>query len=242
MPNPARPAPGMIALWHARLQCDGWRRLADPLSEGERSRAATFFFERDARRFIVSHAVLRSLLGRATGTPARELKFKVEPAGKPVLEAPSDWQIHFSLARSDELVLIGLAQHPLGVDLEWSGRTFDVAAVAAEVLSPREQQALDQLCPADRTKSFLRCWTQKEAYLKAIGTGLQVAPSDVEVSFTPGKRAGLESVAGDARAAARWFVDVAMAREGYIWAVAIPGVGWRVARSPFDTSSLLRNA
>jgi 4'-phosphopantetheinyl transferase len=75
-----------IYLSHASLVLTGWRHLYDLLSDQERRRADAFFFERDARRFVVSHAVLRTLLSRSTGIPAHELKFRAERGRKPVLE------------------------------------------------------------------------------------------------------------------------------------------------------------
>jgi 4'-phosphopantetheinyl transferase len=115
-----------IYLSHASLVLAGWRHLYDLLSDQERRRADAFFFECDARRFVVSHAVLRTLLSRSTGIPARELKFRTERGRKPVLETQSGQPIHFSLSRSEELVLIGFAPRPLGVDLEWTCKTLDI--------------------------------------------------------------------------------------------------------------------
>jgi len=118
-PRGAHPDDGTIDLWHGSLQHTGWRNLRHLLSDEEHRRADAFAFDRDARRFVVSHSVLRTLLGRFTGIPACELKFRVEPGGKPVLEAGMSQPVHFSLSRSEELVLIGFAPRPLGVDIEW---------------------------------------------------------------------------------------------------------------------------
>jgi len=236
--NGGQPADCMINLWHAGLEHSAWHKLVDLLSDGERRRAAAFIFERDARRFIVSHAVLRTLLGRAAGIPAPEVKFENGPGVKPVLEPSSSRPIHFSLSRSEELVLIGLGARPLGVDIEWLGKRFDVRELAKDVLSRREQEALKQVSLAHQLEAFLRCWTQKEAYLKAIGTGLYVSPAGIEVCFTPTESAGLKSLFGDESAAARWVIDIVTPHEDYIAAVAIFGRQWRVTMTAFDTSSL----
>jgi phosphopantetheinyl transferase len=94
------PTERVIDLWHASLQHSGWRQLADLLSDGERRRADSCSFERDARRFTISHAVLRTLLSRATGISAREVKLQGRPGLKPALEGSLCQPIHFSLSRS----------------------------------------------------------------------------------------------------------------------------------------------
>ena len=145
---------GPIDLYHANLRHTGWRRLVGLLSAEERDRANAFSFERDARRFIVSHAVLRTLLGRAAGIAPVELSFQGEPGLKPVLEASTPQPIHFSLSRSEELVLIGLAWRPLGVDIEWLGKTVDTEALSDFVLSDREREAFRRLEPNDRRRAL----------------------------------------------------------------------------------------
>jgi 4'-phosphopantetheinyl transferase len=236
------PTHSRIDLWHANLQKAGWWSLRRLLSAEERRLANAFAFERDARRFIVSHAILRTLLGVATGIPPGELSFRREPGLKPVLEGSVNQPIHFSLSRSEELVLIGFASRPLGVDIECLARSVDTEALGDFALSRREREAFRRLDPGDRQRAFLQCWIQKEAYLKAIGQGLQVSPSTIEVCFGPGAAAALKSIAGDSPAAALWFVDIVTPREGFMGAVAIPGGPWRVEMSAFDTSALLDSA
>ena len=77
-----------------------------------------FFFERDARRYVVSHAVLRTVLGRIIDVPPEEVMLETEAGGRPFLRNVG-MRLHFSLSRSNERVLIGAASRPLGVDIEW---------------------------------------------------------------------------------------------------------------------------
>jgi 4'-phosphopantetheinyl transferase len=231
-------AQGWIDLWHANLQYNGWRHLLPLLSDEEHRRAHAYAFDRDARRFVVSRAVLRTLLSRLTNLPAYELKFQVEPDGKPALEAGTGQPVHFSLSRSEELALIGFAPGPLGVDVEWLDKAMDVEALADHVLSCRERDNFRRLDPRDRRKAFLQCWTIKEAYLKAIGTGLSAPPATVEVRLGPEEPPRLRSVFGGERAASRWFTDLVVPRRGYIGALAIRGDPWSMRLRAFDTSSL----
>jgi 4'-phosphopantetheinyl transferase len=182
--------------------------------------------------------MLRTLLGDAVDIPPGELLFRREPGSKPVLEASLGRPLHFSLSRSEELVLIGLASHPIGVDIEWLGKAVDTEVMGDFVLSDREREAFKRLDPSDRQRAFLQCWTQKEAYLKAVGQGLYVSPASVEVFFGPAKAAGLKRIAGASRAAACWCVGLVVPHEAYIGAVAIFGDRPQVHIIAFDTSCL----
>jgi 4'-phosphopantetheinyl transferase len=228
-----------IELWHGSLQQVGWSSVLYLLSDEERRRADTLVFERDARRFVVSHALLRMLLSQLTAIPVSQLRLRLERGSKPVLETAMGQPIHFSLSRSEERVLIGFASRPLGVDIEWLGRALDIQGLADHVLSRRELDAFGRLDPRDRQKAFLRCWTQKEAYLKAIGEGLHMPLDSVEVSLDPAAPPGLKSICGDQGTAAEWFVEIVTPEEGYIGAVVVPGRLWQVEMTGLGTSSLL---
>src|SRR5262245_6814649 len=83
----------------------------DLLSSVELDRAAKFKFETDRRRYITSHAALRSILSNYVNGPARALQFAEGPYGKPKL-APTHAteRVEFNLSHSHELALIAVAQ------------------------------------------------------------------------------------------------------------------------------------
>src|SRR5260370_35013451 len=118
---------------------------------------------------------------------------------------------------------------------------MDCEALLDDVLATREQDAFKQLDPCYRKAALLRCWAQKEAYLKALGAGLAIAPTEVEVGFGPGKPSALKGSLGDAETGACWFVDVIAVPPDYVGAVAISGGPWPVLTTAFDTASLLAN-
>ena len=230
------PCDRRIDLWHSSLDVIEWRPLLVLLSNEERHRADGFAHERDTRRFVVSHAMLRLLLSQLTAIPASQLRLSVERDSKPALLEEPRQPIHFSLARSEELVLIGFASRPLGVDIESLATSFDVENFATVALADEEREALKAVNPVDRHEAVLRCWTQKEAYLKAIGVGLYISPKTIEVSFVPGAPPGLKKASGSSNSASNWFVDVVVPDPAYVGAVAAHGVGWRVKITKFDMS------
>ena len=134
--------------------------------------------------------------------------------------------------------MIGLASRPLGVDIERLTDTADVENLAGYVFTSREQTAFRSLEPSLRPAAFLQCWTKKEAYLKAIGTGLAIPPSAVEICFECGEPAGAEGQSHALDRAAGWFIDVVTPVQGYLGAIAIRGRPHRIESNVFDTRML----
>lgn len=175
-----------IGLWLVDLN----RPSSDPddpdqvalLSGAEKAKASRFHFERDARRYRASHTALRQVLAQATGQSARVLSFIEGPFGKPRLEGVG--QPHFNMSHSGDWALIGLcAEAPIGVDIEVPRDMSDLEALAQRNFSPAEFKALLAVGPDQRLQAFLRCWTRKEACLKALGSGLSIEPGVFEAGI-----------------------------------------------------------
>lgn len=147
------------------------------LDPAERDRAARLVRAPDRRAFVAAHVLLRQLLAERLRCATTELTFSRArcpvcggPDGRPILDLP-DPSIHFSLARSADLVLVGLAQVPVGVDVEAlaNDRTLDSVV---SLLHPAERDEIIAAGPAERGEVFTRLWTRKEAYLKGLGAGI----------------------------------------------------------------------
>jgi 4'-phosphopantetheinyl transferase len=158
----------------------------DLLSSVEQDRALKFRFETDRRRYTTSHAALRSILSNYVNDPARALQFAEGPYGKPKL-APNHAteKVEFNLSHSHELALIAVAQgREIGVDVEWVRKDFAFDEVAQRFFTTREVAALHDLPLHLQREAFYKCWTSKEAFLKAKGTGLSGRLDEVEIVLT----------------------------------------------------------
>ncbi len=78
---------------------------------------------------------------------------------------------------------------------------------------------MQSLAPEARSEAFFRAWTRKEAYLKAIGTGLSRALQDIEVSLAPGEPARFLT---DAPELQSWSLLGFKPAPGYLAALAYP--------------------
>ena len=153
------------------------------LDHAERQRMHSFYFAPDRDRYAVAHANLRRILGGYLHQPAEQICFRSNRFGKPEL-AEADPSLHFSLSHSQSIAVLAVARGlPLGVDVE------DVRPIEAEVadthFSARELRDLSELQGEAWLSGFYRCWTRKEAILKAEGVGLHRALDSFDVSSLP---------------------------------------------------------
>jgi 4'-phosphopantetheinyl transferase len=225
-------APGDLALPAGTIRC--WRvdlrqpesvvaALATVLSADEAARAARFVFPRDRRRFVVTRASLRVLLGRCRGVSPAAIRFSYGPNGKPALAtdraAPP---VHFSVSHSEDLALVGLfAAGPVGIDVEALRSLPDLGDIARRFFAPAEAQAIAALPAAQHPLAFFLCWTRKEAFSKAQGHGLSVPLDRYRVSCRPGEPARLLDVDGSPSEAARWSVFDLRPAPGFVGAMAV---------------------
>lgn len=160
-------------------EVDAWRLLID----SERTRARRFKFEHDARHWTQCRAALRCVLGKVMGTEPQNVCLIEEPFGKP--EVPGG--PFFNLSHCIDLALIALRfDAPVGIDLEPTGRASSLPECEESFCHPREIAGLPD-APSARNAALLRLWTAKEAFLKAVGTGLSQPPQEVRVDFRAGR-------------------------------------------------------
>jgi 4'-phosphopantetheinyl transferase len=211
-------APDEVSLYLIRLPDKGALRERDllELSPAERDRARRFISPLHGLRYARSHTALRHLLGRRMRLAPAALEFVTNAFGKPALIQGG---AHFNLSHSGDLALIGLAENPIGVDVEWADETAsDLRAIAERMFAPEE---FDQVASAaEFTSAFYRCWVRKEAVVKAEGEGLSLPLRSFSVR--PSTGAPIDVHMGKERDRRIWRVlDVAVPL-GYSAAMACP--------------------
>lgn len=223
-------------------------RLLPLLDADERARAARFVFTRDRLRHVAAHALLRRVLARHLGHPAdasaetlaARVRYVVAADGKPSLADAAADGLRFNLSHSGPWVLIAAAAGTdIGVDVEAHAPLPDLAALARTHFAEAENAALARLPGPERSAAFYRIWTRKEAWVKALGTGLAAPLHRFEVSAEPGDAQALRRVDGDPAAPAAWTLcDLpGIAHAGAACAVRAPRLAVRRYRLVADASA-----
>ena len=173
-----------MRLWLAFLDGPAQGDAARWLSRTEQERAARFVFARDAARYRAAHVLLRRLLERHCGVPAGE-EFGTGAHDKPHLVPGNRWG--FNLSHSGDLALVGIGPGDgIGVDVDVLREVDDVWPLAEQNFSANEYRELRRTPAAQVARAFLSGWTRKEACLKAVGSGLSIAPASFDVGLAPG--------------------------------------------------------
>lgn len=202
--KPITIGPDLVDIWAWRLDVsrDRLSRFTAALSESELGRAARFRHERDRMRFIAGRGGLRDIISCYLGVPAKRLVFNVNAFGKPRLPARRP-PLHFNLSHSGDMAVLAVSdRYHVGVDIEEILPLRE--DVAGRFFSAMERQALRFVPPEKYLGAFYRCWTRKEAFVKAHGAGLSFPLDAFDVSVHAAGEPKLLSLDGDKDASAQW--------------------------------------
>ena len=145
------------------------------LSPAERARADRFRTG-PRERYVAARGQLRRILSSYLEVSPAALAFGSGPHGKPVLEHGP----RFNLSHSAALGICAVSPgREVGVDLE-ALRPVPEAEAIAERWMGRDARAALEADGQDRAVTFMRLWTRREAYLKALGIGLARAERPAE--------------------------------------------------------------
>ena len=227
-------APGSVPLEDGALHVWAVPLDGDPapfdglLCPVEEDRLARFRFADHRRRYQISHGALRRILGGYLQQDPRAVVFRHGPRGKPFLEGGG---LSFNLSHSGQLALVAVTAEEVGVDVEKARRLDSLMQIAERHFSDREFGALRALSREDRELAFYRCWTRKEAYIKALGEGLSLALDSFEVSIC--EQAEFVACHDGREDPAAWSMLDVSPGAGYVGAVAARASGLLVKKLRF---------
>jgi len=195
-------------------------RFRRTLELSELERAGRFHFERLQRHFVVARGFLREVLARYLEANPEELRFAYNDYGKPALAG--EHRLKFNMSHSHEMAVVGVTHHAeLGIDVEYIRADFASGDIARRFFSPLEVESFDSLPKEEQVAAFFRCWTRKEAYIKAIGKGMSQALDRFDVTLAPGEPPAL--LRADEADEASWSMSDIDVGPGYASALAVEG-------------------
>ena len=213
-------ATGAVHVWRIALnqEDDKLERFRRTLEASELERAGRFYFDKHRRHFIVGRGFLRTVVARYLGAQPHALRFEYGAYGKPALG--SGHTLRFNLSHSNEVALLAVAlDAELGVDVEHIRADFATEDIARRYFSRAEVEVFNALPPEERVAAFFRCWTRKEAYIKAIGKGFSQALDAFDVTLAPEVAPALLRAEEDD--ASRWFLTDVPVGESYAGALIV---------------------
>jgi 4'-phosphopantetheinyl transferase len=215
---------GDIHIWQRRLACepdvvDSLRRV---LATDESARAARFRFAVNRDEYLIARGTLRMLLGQYLACQPESVRFTYSQYGRPQLDGVSHGEsVDFNISHSGDVVVLAFARNRrIGVDIECVRTDFSTTEIAERFFSRAEREALRVVPVEQRHEAFFRCWTRKEAFIKALGEGLSHPLDRFDVSLSPGLPAALLATRPDAGDARHWSLWSLNAPAGYAGALA----------------------
>ena len=210
-----------VQVWNVPVTADRAAAMVDLLDSDEMGRANRFLVENARANFIVARGMLRTLAADYLGAYPRSFGFEYGQHGKPFLPAS---ELQFNVSHSGQFVALAFArgEMDLGIDVEHMRKISDFWGVARRFFAPEE--VADLQAATDLQAAFYRCWTRKEAYIKAAGGGLSIPLDSFRVSLLEGELPAIRSLRDQpASVAAEWSMHSWIPAPEYVAALTFRG-------------------
>lgn len=152
-------------------------KYAALLNTVERRQQHRFYFERDRHRYLMTRAMVRTVLTKYAPIAPEQWEFRTNPYGRPEVanEHAEARQITFNLSHTHGLIVLGVTlNRAIGVDVENVHEQRAAVEIADRFFAPDEVAALRALSEKQQEQRFFEYWTLKESYIKARGMGLSI--------------------------------------------------------------------
>ena len=145
------------------------------LTPEERARKQRYYFEKNRHEYLITRALVRSVLSRYAPLRPAAWTFSANEWGCPAIVSPEGAGLRFNLSNTRGLVCCLVARdRDVGIDVEDLEREGETVAIADRFFSPVEFEELRAQPEERRRARFFDYWTLKEAYIKARGMGLAI--------------------------------------------------------------------
>jgi 4'-phosphopantetheinyl transferase len=198
------------------------------LNAEEKNQETRFYFPRDRQRYLITRALVRTVLSRYVTIRPKEWIFLRNDYGRPfIVNAQArDACLSFNISHTHSLIVLGVTKgRALGVDVEnLSAREVSID-FAGRFFSPQEVADLNAAPPDQQQYRFFEYWTFKEAYIKARGMGLSLPLDKFSFHYPQSDTVNIEIHPDLADDAARWQFWQFRPRPEYLVAMCAERIG-----------------
>lgn len=216
---------GIVHLWKFTLpqSVDVMKKFESSLSIDELVRVEKFHFKPQKDQFIAARGGLRSLLADYLHQNPADIFFRYGEYGKPYIE---NTDLNFSLSHSGNHIVYAFTRGAaIGVDIEEIKNDIDFFSIGKLIFSEVEYAQFLTVSEPEKALAFYRGWTRKEAYLKAIGTGVYFPLTEVEVSFLSHEKPELLKIKDNFNKKEQWQLEEIISNKHYVLTVAVSTIG-----------------
>ncbi len=118
---------------------------------------------------LLSRLLMLSEISSRTGIPQKKIRFEFGSHGKPYLK---DSHLQFSLSHTDGAVCMAFSDFPENPDNEEIGVDIENRDRRVNPNMYKRSLSDEELATVHTPEDFIRCWVQKEAFLKRLGIGI----------------------------------------------------------------------
>ncbi len=155
------------------------------LNPDEQRRQKGYYFDDDKKRYLVTRALVRTVLSKYTEVAPVSWHFVRNRYGRPEVSDRHENAkgISFNISHTRGLIALAITyRRAVGIDVENILSRPAPLGIADHFFSPTEADDLSRTPPHRQYEHFFEYWICKESYIKARGMGLSI-PLD-RFSFT----------------------------------------------------------
>lgn len=192
------------------------------ISDQEHERYSRFRFAEDRHRYLVSHALVRTVLSKYARISPDAWVFAESEYGKPFISNPGFSAIRFNLSHTDGLAACILALGcDCGIDVEKVHDRHSLIDVAERMFSGEEVEQMRQLKGREQLEYFFLHWTLREAYVKAQGLGISFPTRNLNFKIKPSGEVDIEFLTEIEQKPEDWQLKILTMTDDHVAAAAV---------------------
>lgn len=150
------------------LSNEVYQHFRSQVSIKRRQKCDSFVRREDSCRGVLGEMLITQLASNHTSRTVSPEDIRVTDQGKPYFSIPD---FHFNISHSGSWIIGAVDSQEIGIDIERK-RPIDSSMIT--LLHPEEERYVRSGVSSHEIEHrFFRIWTLKEAYIKAIGTGVE---------------------------------------------------------------------